>query len=186
MNDIVRELTEAEVTQWYLPLRMKAMHEELGWTNHPVSLPENLRDQFDRDAIQLGCFKATEFAGAIRLVLAECHRKLPSGPFMPNEYSFEGIAAELTKGIVYAQFRGCGVFRKLLEHSLNRAAAAGVVHLFLSAFDTDRERSFWALHGFAPIGETFDFSDEHISPRGRAILFYRRCTVLGPVGPASS
>jgi hypothetical protein len=70
MNDIVRELTEAEVTQWYLPLRMKAMHEELGWTNHPVSLPENLRDQFDRDAIQLGYFKATEFAGAIRLVLA--------------------------------------------------------------------------------------------------------------------
>jgi GNAT superfamily N-acetyltransferase len=174
MRKVIRELAPAEVTELYLPLRLTVMHEKLGWTTHAVSTPNDLRDRFDSTAIQLGCFVETEFAGALRIVVAASTSDLPSGPFMPAVEDAHGKVAELTKGFVYPRFRGFGVFRDLAETSIRRAHASGAVHLFLSTFETGRERAFWARYGFEPRGEMFQFSDEHISPREKVRLFYQR------------
>jgi predicted GNAT family N-acyltransferase len=173
MSDVIRELACPEIDKLYLPLRKSVLGDELRFSPQDASV-EWFRDTFDSRSIHIGFFAEGSFAGALRITITSTVEALPSGPYIPAAYLGHSPVAEISRVALVKEFRHRSIYPKLLQTSINRVDAEGVIGLFGIVANTRTKRDFYSRYGFDQIGEQFQYADGRISPTVPSILILRQ------------
>ena len=158
----IRRLSLDELKRHYLPLRLIAFAEELGWASSCED-SEATRDIYDKKAICFGAFWGDRMLGAIRLVLGHSTDQLPSGRHLPSKAQFEGKCGELNRAVVEKHFRGYDLYGALVLHATVEAIDIGARQIFGTIVDTPARRRLIVRLGYEVVGDPFNYEDDLLS-----------------------
>jgi GNAT superfamily N-acetyltransferase len=161
---VLRRLTEHEVVQDYVALRMAVLGDELRLTKAAVRSAADLLDDYDKKSRAFGCFVGSKLVGAVRLVIADRPERLPSYAFLPRGFSHwrPGRIAEVSRLVVRGPYRHFGVGTTLVAHAIRSADWSGIQNIVAGAIDRPRTIDFWGTFGFRVIRDNFYFDSSQM------------------------